>query len=520
MARKKSKFGQYSGFSRHKLHKGKLLGKMHDLPISLVEWDRDLIPEHLWIELLANLYPGSTWLSLYNSLLDELDKICPSEITLLGYISDFGTIPEDRRKGFLQNNDQLVYESFYKPFGRIVAFYPEAPCYWMLQEKYLTVEVPLDPDIELRKLSDCILRLWPGKDEHAGHIRAVPLNRIFKHNKIRLPHNFKVIPLLKKYPTECTKEEQHLVQQFARSTLSIIVGQTDHYKLRAWPKYFWRHNFDISPCIRHPFGFKPDLTLDENNTEILYQRLKDNAETAVGYLDDASNKYKFDIYNPERDEIILGLFSRLTRLYVLLCVSPTFWARDIAGIILRCLTDTAITFAYLTKAGTEKELKNFKSYGEGKEKLLMLHLQDTFPGEKSVEGRTVEDIANDLGGGFMPELIDIELGNWTQKSARNLATIAGMDEFYKLVYDPTSSDVHGTWISVKNTNLTRCRQPLHRFHRIPHHHEPPLFISTINTAQRIFLKCIEVGVSELGFPNLIKNLYDIEPFLKQNESEK
>ena len=89
----------------------------------------------------------------------------------------------------------------------------------------------------------------------------------------------------------------------------------------------------------------------------------------------------------------------------------------------------------------------------------MLHLQDTYAGKKSLEGKAAEEIAEDLGGGFMPELIDIELADWTKKSERELAIDAGLEEIYRLVFDPTSPDIHGTWISLKNSNLGRCAQP-------------------------------------------------------------
>lgn len=215
----------------------------------------------------------------------------------------------------------------------------------------------------------------------------------------------------------------------------------------------------------------------------------------------------------------MGLLSRLTRLYVLIAKSPDFWARDIAGIITRCLVDTAITFAYLAKFGTDKDFEDFKSYGEGKEKLLMLHLQDTYPGEKSLEAKNSEEIAEELGGGLTPELIDIELADWTKKSARDLAIKAGLEEFYRLVYDPASSDVHGTWTSIKNSNLVRCSQPLHRFHRIPQYYEPPLFVNTIDAIQRIYLKCIEIGIEGLNFPNMRNHIEEVGSFLIENEAK-
>ncbi len=512
--KKRKKSSKHVGIPGHKRYKSKLLNPLHGLPIETVEWERDLLPEHIWIECLSSAYPEHIWFSLYQRFLDELEKCCPEGVTIYGFITDFGLIPCDKRKEFLINNKQLIYESFYKSIGRIIAFYPESPAHWLLRKECLERGERLDPAIELQELSSRVLRLLPGKDSHAGHIRVFPLTRILKQKRLRFRQGMEVAKLLPKYPKDCTDEERYFVQQFARTIMNMEYLRSEHYKSREWPKYFWRHNFDIVPCQSHSLNLGKSTSLALPKVRSVYKLLEKNANIVIEYLNDVSAKHKWDLYSPGQDEILMGLFSRLTRLYVLIARSPDLWARDIAGIITRCLVDTAITFAYLVKVGTDKDFENFRSYGEGKEKLLMLHLQDTYPGEKSLEGKSSEEIANELGSGLTPELIDIELANWTTKSARDLAIKADLEEFYRLVYDPTSSDVHGTWTSIKNFNLVRCSQPLHRFHRMPQYYEPPLFVNTIDVAQRIYLRCIDIGIDTLQFPGMKSQIEGIISFLK------
>jgi hypothetical protein len=161
--------------------------------------------------------------------------------------------------------------------------------------------------------------------------------------------------------------------------------------------------------------------------------------------------------------------------------------------------DTGITFAFLAAHGTEQNFKDFKTYGEGKQKLLMLHLQDTYPNVGSLEGKTAAEIAQSLGGGLTTEVLNIELDNWTKKSARDLAIAAGLEKYYRLAYDPSSADVHGTWMSLDNSNLTRCVQPLHRFHRLPGYFEPPAYLNILQSLQEFYEKCRDIGVASLGF---------------------
>lgn len=170
--------------------------------------------------------------------------------------------------------------------------------------------------------------------------------------------------------------------------------QTVHYKERRWSKYFWRHNFDLAVCKPHQFDPSAAKAVSQSEGVKLSEILLENATNASEYLEDVGRQYRMDLYDPTRDEILLGLFSRLSRLFALSCFDPNLWARDTAGIMLRCLADTAITFAYLVKHGSEDELRQFRKYGEGKEKLLMLHLRDTYPGKTSRGRNTLPKIWN------------------------------------------------------------------------------------------------------------------------------
>jgi hypothetical protein len=311
-----------------------------------------------------------------------------------------------------------------------------------------------------------------------------------------------MLDLMLKYPDGCTDAEKRRVQQNAQLVMNAVFGAD--VGCGTWPKDFWRQNHKIVKCEPHGYILNPGRTIDEATGEALLATTTANAETALEYLKGLSAAYLCDLYDPDRDEILLGLFSRLTRLYFKLCTNPALWSRDLARIMLRCMVETGITFGFLAKSGTEQNFKDFRAYGKGKEKLLMLHLQDNYPEAASLEGESSSEIGQALGAGLMPELLDIELDNWTKKSARNLAVEAGLEKYYRLAYDPSSADVHGTWMSLDNANLTRCVQPLHRFHRLPGYFEPPAYLDTIQAAQEFYEKCRDVGVDALGFPRPTK----------------
>jgi hypothetical protein len=178
---------------------------------------------------------------------------------------------------------------------------------------------------------------------------------------------------------------------------------------------------------------------------------------------------------------------------------PNLWSRDTSGIFLRCLADTAITFGYLAKRGTAQDFQRFREYGEGQEKLLLLHLEESYPDEASLEGRAAAAIGQDLGV-LAPMLLQIELGSWSGKDTRTLAIEAGLERLYRLVFTPGSGDVHGTWASLAKSNLAYCGQALHRFHRLPSFSEPPFYLHVMVAAQDLLDSCIATGVEHKGFP--------------------
>ena len=491
---------RFTGLESHARRGSQLLGPMHDLHMEVIGWDRDLLPEFLWITSLAYTRARNDWPTLYNRFMDAVDLFCPKTVLALGLVTDFAMIPEDRRAEFKSAHTDLIHEAFQEPFGRILAFYPDSPAYWLVQQEKLDEGGSLDPTIELPQLRNLVLKLLPGKDLAVGNIRAVPLNRFFKHDKIHLNRGVEVVELLPKYPGGCSDDEKYRVQQFARMITNVHYQRDERYKDRAWPKYFWRHNYDLVPCSPRRVAIDVGRQLEPDEGTRLLGILDRNVRIAIEYLHSLGVRVWCDLYDPSRHEILLGLFARITRLYALVAADPDLWARDVAGIMLRCLTETAIVFAYLGKRGTDEEFTSFRQYGEGKEKLLMLHLQDSHPDERSLEGRGFAEIADELGGGFSPELIDIELADWTKKSTRDLAIAAGMERFYRLVYDPASSDVHGTWVSVKSSNLVRCAETLHRFHRLPAYTEAPLYFNTITVVQELYVYCLRFATTELGFP--------------------
>jgi len=497
----------YSGIDKHKRERKKLVAPLSKLPIVQINWARDLLPEFLWIEYLRQYYKENVLLELYSHFVKIIGSYAEEPPTFLGLISDFGRIPEEKKEVILKKHKQLIIIAFAEPFGDIIRLYPESPATWLLPEEWLSDESSND-SAAISNLKATVKKILPGKDSYTGYLRMIPLRPLFEMGKIHLTKSLDIIELLPKYPHDLSDEDRAYCESFGRNVLNMVIQ--DNIKDSTWSQYFWRRNFELSPCetLNNEKKFM-DKTINEKWLNDIYQTCEKNSSLLKDYLNRVVDSYVIDLFSPETDEVLLGLFSRIIRLTSLILTNPLLWSYDLSRILLRCLSDTTITYCYLIDKNDSQLFQSFIEYGKGKEKLLLLHLQDTHPGTRTVTGESIDKLASNIGGGFSPELIDINLGDWKDVSARDMAKECNLMEIYRIIYDPTSSDIHGTWTSIKNTNLTYCMNPLHRYHRLPQLGDPPIFLQPVQIAIDLVKIAINTSIEKLGFPNLEKSLINL-----------
>jgi hypothetical protein len=279
------------------------------------------------------------------------------------------------------------------------------------------------------------------------------------------------------------------------------------YPITDWSKHFWRRNLELSEC--EVLRFEP-TDVEKKAIEELKTRIGEvssfNSISTKRYFAKLLTKYAFDLYDPLKDEVITGLLSRIERLYLLVLENTQKGLDDVSRILLRCMADSVLTYCYLLRQNSPELFRKFKDYGEGKEKQLLLNLQDTPQSCPTLGGETVETLSASLGGGIAPERVDISLGNWIDVSSRDIAKELGLESVYCMIYDPASADIHGTWSSIKNINLRYCVNPLHRYHRVPWIGKFPYRPMPIDCATVLLKTAIDWSAKSLGFPRIDRAL--------------
>jgi hypothetical protein len=172
--------------------------------------------------------------------------------------------------------------------------------------------------------------------------------------------------------------------------------------------------------------------------------------------------------NIQVHEVIGGMLARQSTLAKEIASAPSLWSGHSAPILLRAMADAYINIAWLSLDPAPRCLK-YIAYGLGQKKLELEHRRAEI-GDR--EPTQEEQAMLDAGERWIDSqhacfLLDVDLGKWAGLSVRELAREADCLDFYNYVYTPYSACAHSMWHHIAGYNLSKCANPLHRFHRRP-----------------------------------------------------
>jgi hypothetical protein len=205
-------------------------------------WLRDLLPEFLWIDALVQEYGQPAAAQMFNDFLSVADRFNshPKEI-LDGTIGAFRFIVEGSRQAFVEELAAKIDAAVVRPFGHVLSLYSECPMTWMAPK------LPGDRNSSISAVRNAVFRLFAGKEPHAGFCRALPLNRFFAHNKVRIfSHLKETIEAIKNYPYG----DKYRAETFARTLHNMVLMDRakEYPNTFDWAHSFWNSNRTIVPC--------------------------------------------------------------------------------------------------------------------------------------------------------------------------------------------------------------------------------------------------------------------------------
>jgi hypothetical protein len=458
-----------TSLARH-LQTGKqLMPPLAQLPVSLSHWDRDVLPEMLWVDAALDKLGWDRAPGPIRAALDAIEGSAdggPKGAVLSGLISSFSAVPSERRptaRAALRNL-HLDDATLPEPFRHALGLYPECPAAWLIEDWRKTNRV--DPEIGIGHLKAAVLRLFDSKSVYSTRCRMLPLGRLIERGKIHLPRQSPIVHLFSKYPAHLSDDEQRAAESMARATFGGISRLM--FQETEWAQYFWRHNYEISVC--QPVGYAPTegQPLGKELSEAIIGQMLHATGRLRSVIDKAATQAPLDIYEINKDEVLFGLLSRQFRLFTAVASDIRLWAPDLGRMLLRPMADGLITLKWLISRNDPALFDKFKTFSAGKRKLLKLHMEEFADGARLDLAELESYLSDSVNEEIWEELLPIDLGvNFADTNMRKMALEVELGDLYNLVFSPSSGEVHGEWMSLKEFNLQRCGNPLHRFHRLP-----------------------------------------------------
>ncbi|SFV30751.1 DUF5677 domain-containing protein [Pseudoxanthomonas sp. KAs_5_3] len=229
--------------------------------------------------------------------------------------------------------------------------------------------------------------------------------------------------------------------------------------------------------------------------------------------------YRPDTYNHEGSDAIAGLVARQATLAIEFAQNPGMWNGNLAPLVLRAMTDTHITLAWILKSPIDRGREYIK-YGLGQEKLqieLLENEEENIPDEEKhpALSELIEHRRRWLNSQLQEWAIDVNLGSWSGKSTRDMAMEAECESLYKFAYMPFSGAAHSMWQHVGIYNVERCKRALHKGHRIPQILSFSPDIDYLYRSSKYVSRTYSALSSELGLQ--VETILPVEFFLQERD---
>ena len=180
------------------------------------------------------------------------------------------------------------------------------------------------------------------------------------------------------------------------------------------------------------------------------------------------DSWELDLSKNEFHEVIAALLARQASMAVYFARSPESWTPIVGPILMRTMTDTYITLAWILKDPMDRSRK-FIHYGLGQEKLQVEHMRaaEKAAGRDPDEHEGIRFSEMWVDSQQYRFLTEVNVGSWSEKTTRQMASEADCLDLHRHAYVPESSVAHSMWNSVGRVNLRMCANPLHRYHKVP-----------------------------------------------------
>lgn len=458
---------------------------MLDLPIepTLRPFRKVAFPDFLWLLTMLRLRPLSEGGGLTAKALDAGQAAYhrafqrgalsdTSEPVFHGLLTDWARVPDNERAELLiEFEESGVYDAIApESLAQIMAAYGEAPGHWLVQPR---IDAGLMP--ELIKAEE---HLWEtmrlGGESHqelATHAIYLWFRGLVMMRRVSFHPDDPGFRLLRRYESGLTDRERAVAETTLRASFLSMQGAMLNESLDSaeWCERFWRANGRLFRCAWKPHD-EPDATdrdRHEQGTARVY-RLHYRFLKAAPDIDP-------NVWDHDRCDVLTGVVWRILRIAGHVVANPVLWSEEHGYPSIRMIFEAYVQLKWMLVVEAKRPgvWHEFKNYGRGRTKQLMLHIEDAIGRSEGEPRELLERLLPKLKAqanlDVAEDFQDISTASTfaDDKSLFDMAREVGLEDMYHSVMIPASSALHGDWAALQDLVLDRCLHALHDHHAIP-----------------------------------------------------
>lgn len=426
--------------SGHRRDKKILTPPLADLGLSELSWMNDRLPEMIWSALILVSLGRERGLHYLGSFLKFIashpKRTDIHDVTLTG----FSKLPEPLLVELVSKlTEEVDVRSALEPLPAFKSL--PARAIWQNA-------VGTENDLKSRKLFQAVAECLHHQSQLATDCRWVRLVPWITSGKFQMPkeHCDEILG----YPHI---GDQRKVRPSIRAA-EMMAREPDSIPSE-WAQEFWSEGWIGTPCLeleRHPDRDSPKTSTTLERVNAVFTALGEHWESTLKTTSpDAKHSVSFGF-----SAYALQLLAEL--------MATNLGRGALSRLVLRTLLEIKVTFGYLLTKDQPELWTQFRRYGAGQAKLVLLKLEERGHAPEFLDTGVLEQICNE---DKWDELISINIGHWDEANLRQLSVDAGLKDLYDNYYPWTSGYVHGTWGSIRESVFRTCGNPLHRLHSFP-----------------------------------------------------
>jgi len=223
-----------------------------------------------------------------------------------------------------------------------------------------------------------------------------------------------------------------------------------------WTKQFWNVLSRITDCRLSRISYGKEAV------KVDYTTFISKTKEALNYL---NIQHKTDTLGDDYS-VLVGSLAHSLKIFDEV-IEHNLENTLIGRQVVRTLVEIYIMMKYLILKEKEKPdvWKQYKVYGIGKYKLILMKLRDGIGSEIThVSKNMLELLVNEPQ---TEELTDVDLKYFDDENIKAKAILVGEKDLYDIAYDYDSNFTHALWGAVRESSMLLCDNILHHFSPVP-----------------------------------------------------